>query len=150
MPIQTITAYLNHPQAPTGYEDCYCFDNEAMGLVAEPFVPSATAAIQVACSCLKSTASGPPPAVTLRFCADDPDALQSDPASTSSVWIELSLIGPQDNGHTYCMDVLDPEGAQFNYAHSYSPQELWLCPVLLSYFPQGAPKLIFVQITPQG
>jgi hypothetical protein len=150
MPIQTITAYLNHPQAPAGYADCYCFDNEAMGLVAEPFVPSATAAIQIACGCLQSSANGSPPAVTLRFCADDPDALQSDPASTSSVWIELSLIGPRDGGHDYRMDVLEPMDAQFHYAHNYNAQELWLCPVLLSYYPEGAPELLFVQITPQG
>jgi hypothetical protein len=40
--------------------------------------------------------------------------------------------------------------AQFHYAHNYNAQELWLCPVLLSYYPEGAPELLFVQITPQG
>lgn len=150
MTIQTITARLHHPLASAPYDECYCFDAEQHGLIAEPFVPSATAAIAAACACLPPGRTTPPEQVTLRFTDAGIDALAPDPDSTTSVWVALDLIGPDGDGHNYLMHLLDPLDAEFHYAHAYEPLELWLCPVLLSYFPGGAPQRLFVQITPNA
>lgn len=152
MTIQTITARLNHPRASAQYSDCYCFDNEQFGLIAEPFVPSATVAIRVALDCLRTANDGTGPSgqeVTLRFCADHPKALQHDENDLSSVLVQLTLIGPTDDGHDYEMTfILEPEDALYAYGLSHSTQRLWLCPVLLRYFSNGAPEFLFVEITP--
>ena len=135
------------------YQDCYCFDAAEHELIAEPFVPSATAAIQAALACLNPLPSGgiptPPDAVDLKFCADSIDTLEPDPVSTSSVWVQLYLIGPEGDGHDYSMLLLDPDDAVIQYGLTYRQQKLWLCPVLLTYFPDGAPERLFVQITPK-
>lgn len=152
MSIQTITARLQHPSAGANYQDCYCFDAAEHGLVAEPFVPSATAAIAAAVASLQPLPQGgiptPPAAVELRFSTDSLEALGPDPESTSSAWVVLNLLGPVDDGHDYDMLVLEPGDAVIQYSICYGTLQLWLCPVLLDYFPGGAPKRLFVQITP--
>ena len=41
-----LTARLDHPQIATTYEGCYSYDEPALGIIAEPLVPSTTAVIQ--------------------------------------------------------------------------------------------------------
>ncbi len=152
-PVFTITARLNHPQAGASYKDCYCFDNEELGLVAEPLVDSATAAIAQALRLLDDQwIEAPPEVVTLRFCADDPDLLGTPTDGLASVMVQLTKEGPKDDGHDYSMPwIMEPEHAIFNAAYCRKepwPVTLWLCPVLLDYFPAGAPEYLFVEISP--
>jgi hypothetical protein len=85
----------------------------------------------------------------LKFCSDSIDTLEPDPVSTSSAWVQLNLIGPEGDGHDYSMLLLDPDDAVIQYGFTCRQQKLWLCPVLLTYFPDGAPERLFVQITPK-
>lgn len=41
-----LTARLDHPQIATAYEGCYSYDEPALGIIAEPLVPSTAAVIQ--------------------------------------------------------------------------------------------------------
>jgi hypothetical protein len=152
-PVFTITARLNHPQAGAAYKDCYCFDNEELGLVAEPLVDSATAAIHKALRHLDDRwIDAPPEVVQLRFCADHPDPLATPPEGSESVQVQLTKVGPKDDGHDYRMPwIMEPGDAVFNMAFCRGEEwtsHLWLCPVLLDYFPAGAPEYLFVEITP--
>lgn len=152
--MHTISARLRHPQAGLQYRDCYCFDAEEHSLIAEPFVPSATAAIAAACASLNPLQEGgipaPPPEVDLRFTASSLEDLNPEESSTTSVWVVLNLLCPEGDGHNYDMLVLEPGDAVIQYCICYSTMQLWLCPVLLDYFPNGAPQRLFVQITPRG
>lgn len=143
--VHTIDAQLHHPQAAPSWSECYCFDNEAMGLVAEPFVESATEAIAILCSCLLGKPSKPEH-VRLRFCANDMQPLMQGPRQ--GVLAELQLVGPQSDGHDYQIShVIEPDAAAFGYAHGYDLHTLWLCPVLLQYF-SDAPEFLYVEVTP--
>ena len=144
--VHTIDAQLHHPQAAAAWRECYCFDNEEMGLVAEPFVESATEAIEILCSCLLGETCKPE-RVRLHVCADDVMPLMQDPLQ--GVLAELQLVGPKDDGHDYHLShVIEPDTAAFGYAHGYDLHTLWLCPVLTQYF-GGAPRFLYVEVIPQ-
>lgn len=153
--IQTITARLNHPKAHESYKDCYCFDNEELGLVAEPFVESTTEVIQKALA----WASFPPSEkVQLRFTNDFESAQQAftlfnhlDKLRAQKFpIIALGLEKAIDGGHQYEAECLYPEGAEEKYVDELDftgGPTCWLCPVLLDYF-ADAPDNIYCQIIP--
>ena len=142
--VRTIVARLHHPQAGDAWQDCYCFDDPDNDLVGELFVHSATAAITNLCRCITGADHGPQ-AVQLVVCASDPAPLGAVP--DGSLLAELSLLGPEGDGHNYRALVLEPVDAVFAATINYDIPDLWLCPVLPLYF-GGAPDRLYTLITP--
>lgn len=145
--IHTITAQTNHPQAPAHQAELYCFDNPLMELTAEPFVESATAAINDTLQWAGRPITG---SVQLRFTTDLEEALTTFRREQLPV-IDLALAHPTDDGHTYRLNVLYPDDAVDAWLDQTlldPAQTCWLCPVLLQYFPEGAPEHLYVQIQP--
>jgi hypothetical protein len=157
MTIQTIAARLHHPQASAESQELYCFDSEEHGLVAEPFVHSATMAIHLALRWAlgfdhfsRNDQYAMSEAVELRF-TDSRDDLSQLLCNEDPV-LELSLVGPESGGHSYSWVAMHPETAlegQFFEATLFGQPEAWLCPVLLDYFPDGAPEKLWVAISEQ-
>jgi len=159
MTIQTIIASLNHPQAAEGNKDLYCFDSDEHGLIAEPFVHSATMAIHLPLrwtlgfehfnrnSSDQGDSYRMSQAVLLRF-TDSPDEMSQLLAGGDPV-VELVLSrSTPGQGNDYFWQVIHPEEAvdvQF-FEKSVFPNTAWLCPVLLQYFPAGAPERFWVSV----
>lgn len=144
-PVFHIHARRFHPKAGP-WAECYCFDNEAMGLIAEPFVESASQAIADLATCLPDINEAPL-AVDLSV-STSLEALDPQDDSTTSVWAHLIKVAPNQDGTDYkVLWIEDPKSAEWHYAHNFEPHTLWLCPVLQRYF-GDAPERLFVQITP--
>lgn len=147
MPLTYTIPYAtkSHPLASAFYNDCYCFDEPQFDLIAEPFVQSATAAIDQAIDCHPTLK--PTQAVRLQFSTtpltlDDPSA---------GVLVELTRLFPENDGHWYAVDVIAPEDAAVECGtrslfNTY-PTDAWLCPVLQRYF-GAAPATFQCLITP--
>lgn len=117
-----------------------------MGLIAEPFVESASQAIADLATCLPDVSEAPL-AVDLRV-STDLEALAPQEESSTSVWVHLIKVAPNKDGTDYkVLWVEDPKSAEWVYAHTFEPHTLWLCPVLQRYFGE-APERLFAQITP--
>lgn len=156
MTVQIITARLRHPEAEEAAKDLYCFDSEEHGLVAEPFVASATDAIHYALRWSLGFDHFKPHGPDGPYCRssevqlaftsseDEADVL----ALESDVILELRLLGPSNGGHLYNWEVVHPDSAceaqGWEAGIFYEPA--WLCPALLKYFPNGAPEQFWVQI----
>ena len=147
--IQTITARLNHPQAPDTYKDCYCFDNPEMDLVAEPFVESATKCIKKA---MEWSSIPVAEKVQLTFIADDVELAMATFKKEQHPVLDLSLRRPDKDGHLYEVILDWPDGKPLD---DWAADTIvnggimaWFCPVLTMYFPKGTPEKIYVQVKP--
>ena len=152
--MRTIHARLNHPFAAN--KDLYCFDAPEYGLIAEPFVDSATLAIHLPLRWhhgFDHFSSGPndndyrkSEAVQLRFTSDENEGRLL--TNEDQPVIVMDLLRPQGDGYLYAWSMAYPPEAVENSAWEmpayYEPA--WLCPVLLTYFPDGPPESIWVQI----
>lgn len=155
MTIQTIEARTNHPDAPDHHRPLYCFDAPELGLVAEPFVASASIAIHCALRWHhgfehftdEAGAFAYSPSVRLLF-SSDPDDLEQLTSEDQPV-LRLDLITPKDGGHLYDWELIHPESALEDQAWEslVFDEPAWLCPVLLQYFPDGAPQILWVQVS---
>lgn len=153
---QTIIARLNHPAVSEDFKDLYCFDAPEHGLIGEPFVRSATDAIHLPLrwtlgfehfgNPADPTAYRMSQEVQLDFSAEESD-LHGD---TTWPVVRLDLVGPSGNGHDYEWQVVHPEDAveQQDWAAiaGLGSSAAWLCPVLLSYFPGGAPETFYCRV----
>ena len=128
--IHTITARLNHPQAGSLYQDCYCYDEDSIDLVAEPLVQQTTEVIQ-------SFLKGKPEEITIEF-TDDLLHLPKDEGAVS-LW--LTLKSQDEDGCTY-------EAEEMNlFIGLCGGPDVWLCNHLFDYF-DAPPEEFYCQIKP--
>lgn len=152
MAIQTIHARLNHPEAAE--PDLYCFDSEEHGLVAEPFMDAATAAIHCAIRWVhgydhfinEDDQFAMSERVVLRFTDNEQEAasFRQEPHGV----LELGYSAPEGKGYSYIWELIHPEDARIEGALEslIFSQVAWLCPNLLKYFPDGPPTQFWVQV----
>ena len=129
--MHTITARLNHPQAGSLYQDCYCYDEPSIDLIAEPLVHQTTTAIQ-------ALLGDKPEFITIHFtddiCEDPPKA----PGSIE-LWLTLGECDPE--GTTYAAEEFD---ITIGLLGTY---EVWLCNHLFDYFDKP-PETLHVTVMP--
>ena len=90
MTVFNLTAQLNHPEAPTLYKDCFCYDEPSLGITAEPLIHITTAAIQ------KLLAPAQPQQIQLTFSTEH----QSIRSQISQGWDHHQDLGSQP-AHSY-------------------------------------------------
>ena len=135
-----LTARKQHPSASEIYSDCFCYDESAVGLIAEPLVHSATAFIDHA---IAAASFSPAEAVELQFSAEQQQLNLGDQYPV----VELALQEFDSDGHTYTGTVIAPAAAQRQALAAQEDDTVWLCSHLLDYF-ETPPVLFFVQIKP--
>ena len=148
MTIQSITGICPHPQAPTAYETCYCYDSPEHNLVAEPIVHDATEAIILALTHAGvCSASEPPTQVKLQFTDNVSDVNSFE---TDSTVLQLKFI-KQEHGFTfYDVTLTLPTRAALNASMAGIVSSVFpsapLCTRLFDYYHQ-APKHLYIGIT---
>lgn len=148
MTLHSLIATYNHPQASKAYEDCYCYDDDKFGLVAEPLVHDATQAILCAMAsadmCLTST---PPPQIKLEFANY---TFTVNKFTEDDLVIELTYDSYSDDDfNMYRSTVLSPDEAALNsqIADDFNGETLVpLCSHLLDYF-LAPPEKFWVRIS---
>ena len=108
----SISATLNHPEAPAIYKDAYCYDEPSLGIIAEPLVHITTTTIQ-------QLLAAKPVQVNLNFSTE----VQDD---WTGVVVQLTFIESDVDGSTY---QVNPVGDKFA-----EPLPVWLCARLTDYF----------------
>ena len=144
--IHTITARLNHPQAGAIYQDCYCYDEASIDLVAEPLVHETTECIQYALRCdPRYRNNAKPEWIQLSFGLEEPEDLHPD-----AVLVLLEFEKQDEDMSMYEVTVVAPKAAMTEF----SMRGLFgcdataaLCPHLMDYFPEP-PKHFWCQIRP--
>jgi hypothetical protein len=140
-PLFQLTARLNHPDLAAAYAGCYAYDEQTLGLVAEPLVHSTTAVIQYLFGAphpverTSLTDVTTPEVVSLTFSTDRkqlPDA--------SDAVVQLSLTDADDDGSNYAVKVLH-SSHKISAMRTERPLTAWLCSHLCDYF--SAPPDVF-------
>jgi len=137
-----LTAQLDHPQIATAYEGCYSYDEPALGIIAEPLVPSTTAVIQ---HCFGAphpddrtsiTDTHSPSSVVLSFSTE-----RTQLPATADALVELRLTASDGDGSDYGVRVLHSKHNPLA-TQAERPLTAWLCSHLGDYFDEP-PALFF-------
>ena len=140
-PTFQITARLHHPELAAAYEGCYAYDEQTVGLVAEPLVHSTTAVIQFLFGAphpverLSLTDVDAPDVVTLTFSADNKQLPDSSDAA-----VQLTLKDTDVDGSNYAVKVLH-SSHKLAAVRAERPLTAWLCTHLCDYF--SSPPNVF-------
>ena len=148
MTLHTITAHLNHPDAPLAYKGCYSYSDPKVKVVGEPLVHDASQAIICAMAFAgMCKTDNPPPTINLRF-TDNLQVVKQYPEDC--LIIKLSLAGfSEDEYNLYDHEIIQPAEAALNASIADELIEaplVPLCPHLLDYFDK-APTVFYVKVS---